>query len=297
MLRSAQNIIRYVYMDSVRTYAIPFPYWSKADISAVLTVNGNDQELSPADYTVSEPGEYGALTIDADFTAPEGTSKLTIVRTVSIVQDMDYRNGDPINADNIEESLDALTAMVQQIDEKTARTVQLPVSEDAQTYVMPGTEARKGKVLGFDESGENFEVYTNPNDAIGEVSVTNATGESGAANFVHFTKLSGATFSVPFFNGQKGDKGEKGEKGERGFKGEQGPMGAQGAQGIPGAEGPQGVQGIQGPMGPSGISVGTAGEPYFSVENGKLYVHLPSGASNPYEIIDGKLYMTVARSV
>ena len=299
MLRSAQNICRYVYVDSVRTYEIPFPYWSKTDISAVLTVNGNDQPLSTDSYTVSEPGDYGILTINSDFVAPAGTSKLTIVRTVSIVQDMDYRNGDPINADNIEESLDALTAMLQQIDEKTARTVQLPVSEDAQTYVMPGTNERKGKVLGFDENGENFKAYKNPNEAIGEISIASSSMESGAANIIQFTKLSGATFMVPFYNGQKGDKGDKGEQGIQGVKGDTGATGvgissiiqtitsaeddgdnvitvtlsngqtatftiqngSKGSQGIQGIQGAKGDKGDRGLQGPQGAQ-GERGEPF-----------------------------------
>lgn len=302
MLRSAQNICRYVYVDSVRTYEIPFPYWSKTDISAVLTVNGNDQPLSTDSYTVSEPGDYGILTINSDFVAPAGTSKLTIVRIVSIVQDMDYRNGDPINADNIEESLDALTAMLQQIDEKTSRTVQLPVSEDAQTYVMPGTNERKGKVLGFDENGENFKAYKNPNEAIGEISLASSSMESGAANIIQFTKLSGATFMVPFYNGQKGDKGDTGEQGVKGDTGATGvgissiiqttisteddgdnvitvtlsngqtetftiQNGSKGSQGIQGIQGIQGAKGDKGDKGDRGLqgpqgAQGERGEPF-----------------------------------
>lgn len=297
MLINQLNIGRFLFYPAVLTYIFPFKFWNKSEISVYLTVDGEDTLMDPANYDITDLGAGGSLTIHSDFVAPAGTTKLTIVRTVEMVQPMDFKNGEPIDAENIENNLDSIVAMIQQTAEKADRCIQLPISEDAQTYVMPGTNERQGKVLGFDASGENFETYANPNEAIGSIAVANNTMDSGAANILTFTKLSGNSFSIPFFNGQKGDKGDKGEQGERGFRGEQGPTGAQGPQGVAGATGPQGIQGIQGPQGPSGLTVGTIGEPLFSIESGTLYLYLPTGASNPYEIgSDGVLYMTVARS-
>lgn len=208
MLNSNRNIERYEYKTFVKKYEFRFPFWSTDDIEVWITVNGRDELVDKSNYTVSAPGAAGTVTLNNDYTVA-GATNLTIVRNVPILQTSDYRNGEPIDAENIEQSFDSITAMVQQVSEQIQRTVQLPISENAQTFMMPGTEARKGKVLGFDATGKNFSIYENPNEAIGSIETDNYVGVEGKPTVITFTKLNGDSFSVTLYNGKDGEKGDK----------------------------------------------------------------------------------------
>lgn len=78
---------------------------------------------------------------------------------------------------------------------------------------------------------------------------------------ITFSNNTSTTFTVN--NGKDGSKGEKGDPGEKGDKGD------------------------------SGVIVSAQGQMTFTVEDGELYIYIPSGIENPYELgDDGCLYMT-----
>jgi hypothetical protein len=82
------------------------------------------------DYTVTGVGNDngGDVTLN---TAPAVGERLVINRVMNLVQEIDYITGDPFPAQTHERGLDRLTMMVQQHDERLDRTLQLPITSEA----------------------------------------------------------------------------------------------------------------------------------------------------------------------
>lgn len=168
MLSSQDSVARFIFNSSVKTYDFSFPFWDSSQIEVYITVDGQDTLVDPANYTVTVPGNSGSVVLKESYNAPAGATNLTIARSVPLTQEMDFRNGDPINADNIETAYDTVTAMVQQVDEKVSRAIQLPISEEGQTYIMPSKSDRADMVLGFTADGSNFKVFQSTETAIAQ---------------------------------------------------------------------------------------------------------------------------------
>jgi hypothetical protein len=156
MLTTDENVKQYAIIGGTpaATYAIPFPYWGAGEISAILTLSdGTDETLTiTTDYTLSAPGATGTLTRVGTWTAT--AIRLTIVRELDVTQETDYRNGDVLDAENLEESLDRLTAIAQQLKEVTDRQVSVPVTDTSTVLILPGAEERATKILGFNADGD-----------------------------------------------------------------------------------------------------------------------------------------------
>ncbi len=142
-------------------YSIPFKYWDRSQISAIITdSDGLESTVSTSDYSVSSPGDTGTLTFDHQYTFPAGTEVLTIVRSVDIEQQTDYRNGDVLDAEVLERSLDLAVAMIQELQEKLNRTVRIPISDPVSVLQMPSALIRKDMLLGFDGNGNIIPILT-----------------------------------------------------------------------------------------------------------------------------------------
>lgn len=136
-------------------YEVTFTYFDKAEVQVYLEgSDGKETQVDNENYTVDESDTTAAVIFIRGYAFPEGSEKLVIMRVVAYEQESDYRNGDKIDADKIERSLDLLTAMVQQIAETIDRTIQKPKSETG-NIVLPSAEQRANMLLGFDEDG-NF---------------------------------------------------------------------------------------------------------------------------------------------
>ncbi|MGE4465677.1 hypothetical protein, partial [Sphaerochaeta sp.] len=157
MIGNVINKERYTILSttpSVSGYSIPFKYWDKSQISVVLTSSaGVETTVDSASYAVTSPADSGTLTFIAGYTFPEGTALLTVVRTVTIEQQTDLRNGDVLDADTLENMFDTNVAMLQELNEKLDRTVRIPVSDPSLILQMPSSLIRANMLLGFDASG------------------------------------------------------------------------------------------------------------------------------------------------
>ncbi len=164
MIGNVINKERYTILSttpSVSGYSIPFKYWDKSQISVVLTSNaGVETTVDSASYTVTSPADSGTLAFVAGYTFPEGTALLTVVRTVTIEQQTDLRNGDVLDADTLENMFDTNVAMLQELNEKLDRTVRIPVSDPSLILQMPSSLIRANMLLGFDASGNIIPVLT-----------------------------------------------------------------------------------------------------------------------------------------
>lgn len=142
-------------------YSIPFKYWHPDQIKAIITDDdGAETTVSSSNYSTTAPGDTGTLTFAGQYTFPAGTAILTITRTVEIEQQTDYRNGDVLDAEVLEKSLDMTVAMMQELQEKLDRTVRIPISDPVSVLQMPSYLARKNMLLGFDGSGNIIPILT-----------------------------------------------------------------------------------------------------------------------------------------
>lgn len=164
MIGNVINKERYTILSttpSVSGYSIPFKYWDKSQISVVLTSSaGVETTVDSASYTVTNPADSGTLAFVAGYTFPEGTALLTVVRTVTIEQQTDLRNGDVLDADTLENMFDTNVAMLQELNEKLDRTVRIPVSDPSLILQMPSSLIRANMLLGFDASGNIIPILT-----------------------------------------------------------------------------------------------------------------------------------------
>jgi len=162
MLTNTINVDRYqINGTPVATYAIHYPYWDKSEIKVYLTKSDGSLEtlVEGTNYTLSTPnGNDGTLTRVGDWTA--GATNLTIIREMSLTQEVDYRNGDKIDAETLETSLDNLTAQVQQLSESQSRAVTSPVDEAGAGLSIPNKAARigsgSGTIMGFGSDGDSI---------------------------------------------------------------------------------------------------------------------------------------------
>lgn len=162
MVTDQTNVIRYVYSQALTSYLIPFPYTDRTHIKVIGSYSDSTEvELSQnIDYTISIPSSSGKIVIlnpsSFEFT------RLTIIRELPITQETDYKNGEPLDADIVENSFDRQTMQMQQMNEALSRTIKTTVTEEGNDFVMPGVEERKSGALGFDDTGKKFKVYPNP---------------------------------------------------------------------------------------------------------------------------------------
>ena len=164
MLTNTKNVDRYLINGTpLATYSIDFPYWDKAEIKVYLTKADGTLEtlVENTNYTLSTPnGNNGTLTRVGDWTA--GATNLTIAREMPLTQEVDLRNGDKIDAETLEQSLDNLTAQVQQVAEAQSRAFNTPIDEQGSNFVFPNKDARKGSgqgtIMGFGSDGNSIEL-------------------------------------------------------------------------------------------------------------------------------------------
>lgn len=163
MLTYITNARRYAINTAYipQTFVIPFPYWDHNEIKVFLTIDeaaeGGLVELQEGeDYSLSAPnGSNGTLTRESEWI--DGV-RLTILRVRPLKQTTDFRNGDVIDADVLEHTLDTIVAQIQQLDEARQRAMTVPVDEDGtgEGFVIPSKSERAGMLLCFDSTGNGF---------------------------------------------------------------------------------------------------------------------------------------------
>lgn len=165
MLSKDKNVSRFQYSQDVSSFSFDFPFWANNQIKVYASSpDGAISTLKEGqDYILSDPSDSGKVTLVQPL---EGCSQITIARDVDIIQDTDFKNGEPIDADNIENVLDSIVAMIQQINEMLSRSILLPISDEGQSFTIPSLKERAEMVLGFDETGKAFKVYVNPQEAL-----------------------------------------------------------------------------------------------------------------------------------
>lgn len=133
--------------DGVTTTPFSFPYYFLADtdLTVVLTVvltGVETPQVLNTDYTVSGAGDPNGGFIGFAVAPPVGT-RVTILREIPVTQPADFVENDPLPAAIIERGYDRLTMIAQQLLEKFARSLLLPIGSTIANLVIPGYSAGK----------------------------------------------------------------------------------------------------------------------------------------------------------
>ena len=152
------------------TYQFPFDFkiLAESDLQVYLynTITRLSTQLTlNVDYTVeiASPGPGGTVTL----TCPPGVIPgaeytLTLLRAMPRTQEIDFVNGDDLDEQNIEGMGDRITMMVQELDNKMARTLAFPPTSGISNISVPDPVA--GAFLRWNLSGDGLEnaTYVDP---------------------------------------------------------------------------------------------------------------------------------------
>ena len=182
MLSNDKSVVRYAISAAVTAYDIDFPFWDFSEIVVTATNSATGASVvlkKDVDYTITVSEAitdpvYQDGTVNMISDTYKSYDALVISRELSLTQDTDYKNGEPINADTLEMSLDRATAQIQQVAEEAGHAMKLPFTEDAGDYTLPEASQRQRKVLGFDSDGKTLVMFSNPDDAIEQANDANA---------------------------------------------------------------------------------------------------------------------------
>lgn len=181
MLSNDKSVVRYAISAAVTAYDIDFPFWDFSEIVVTATNSATGASVvlkKDVDYTITVSEAitdpvYQDGTVNMISDTYKSYDALVISRELSLTQDTDYKNGEPINADTLEMSLDRATAQIQQVAEEAGHAMKLPFTEDAGDYTLPEASQRQRKVLGFDSNGKTLVMFSNPDDAIEQANEAN----------------------------------------------------------------------------------------------------------------------------
>ncbi len=181
MLSNDKSVVRYAISAAVAAYDIDFPFWDFSEIVVTATNSATGASVvlkKDVDYTITVSEAitdpvYQDGTVNMISDTYKSYNALVISRELSLTQDADYKNGEPINADTLEMSLDRATAQIQQVAEEAGHAMKLPLTEDSGDYTLPEASQRQRKVLGFDSDGKTLVMFSNPDDAIEQANEAN----------------------------------------------------------------------------------------------------------------------------
>lgn len=111
-----------------------------------------------SDYTLTGgDGAVGTIRLD-EGSDPWGAllsdTTLVIVRTVATTQETDFVNGDPSDAEVLEDAFDRLTMIAQQLKTNDDRVLRQPDTDPVSIGALPNAVDRASLYLGFDADGD-----------------------------------------------------------------------------------------------------------------------------------------------
>lgn len=139
--------IQYAGDGTQAVFAYPFPIFADADLVVYL-----DDALQVSGYAVGGTGNDAGGTVSFD-TAPADGAVVTLVRNVAIARTSDFQESGEFRAKIINDELDREVAMIQQVNDRVARSLRLSETDGAGSLILPDKATRAGQLLGFDADG------------------------------------------------------------------------------------------------------------------------------------------------
>ena len=163
-ISSTTNRAQFNCDGSTTSFPFTFRYLEASDLQVYLASPTGTVTLLTlnVDYQITPaiPGPGGTLSFLGGYlSSPPGSGyTLTILRFVPRTQEVDFRNGDALDEENIEGMGDKLTMMVQDLDERIGRAVTAPPSSSLSGIQLPTPEA--GKFIRWNSVPDNLENAT-----------------------------------------------------------------------------------------------------------------------------------------
>ena len=191
---------QYTGNNSTTTFSFSFVIYDQTEISVYF--DGTLKSLS-THYTVSISSDgTGSITTTSGNTAGTGVL-VTIIGAKSIGRTSTFVSGGPLTADGLESEFNNQTILLQQLDERISRCVQLAINTDATTpieFPYDNTESdNANRIIKFNSAGSALE--------IGSTS-TNVDTIAGIASDV--TTVSGISANVTTVAGKATEIGRLG---------------------------------------------------------------------------------------
>jgi hypothetical protein len=156
MLKSKERKAQYALtMPFPTEFNLNFKYFLKNEIYAVLSFTDKDDLplTLDVDYSLTDPGDTGTLT--RLITWPGDAIRLTIYRETENTQETDYRNGEDLDREVLEQDLDRAAARDQELKETQNRNISIPITDPAASMMeLPAAGARRGHFLACDNTEE-----------------------------------------------------------------------------------------------------------------------------------------------
>ena len=152
---STSNKVSLVGNGSTAAFAYNFPIFASEESTLKVYVDGTQKTLT-THYAVSNAGNAGGGNVT--FTAgniPANGAKVVIERILARTQLSDWNDYDKFPAETLEDTVDRLTMVAQEIDEKVGRSIKFAttVTDVGTVEVSANAATRANKILGFDGAG------------------------------------------------------------------------------------------------------------------------------------------------
>ena len=206
--------VRYVANGITKEFAVPFPYLTNSDGSAQLSVYLGDSDtalVEGKDYYVEGIGSFNqevGLNVENElddtlktyeerfdsgtvifYNAPVTDQAIAILRNVPNTQGVVFINGENFPAADYANALDKLTMKVQELEEKSDRSVILPPTSKEKPI-----EVRENIIKAADEAKKTAEIAI---ELVGEAPETIRQETENAKNIItEFTDEKTATFNT-----------------------------------------------------------------------------------------------------
>lgn len=122
------NKITYQANGAVTKWPFSFPVLSASHLKVIVTDPAGEETTLESNYYVDL--QTSAVTYPVTGAPLASGNKITLLRLLPAVQNIDLENQGPFEAETLERGYDYLTMLVQQLDERTHRAILGPVAGD-----------------------------------------------------------------------------------------------------------------------------------------------------------------------
>ena len=192
---------QYTGNNSTTTFSFSFVIYDQTEIDVYF--DGTKKSLS-THYTVSISGD-GTGSISTTSGNTPGTGVLvTIIGAKSIGRTSSFVSGGPLTADGLESEFNNQTVLLQQLDEKITRAIQLPVNTDASTpleFPYDNTESNNAnKIIKYNSAGSALELGSTTTNIDSLATVITEIGLLGNSDTIADMALLGTSAVVADLN-------------------------------------------------------------------------------------------------
>jgi hypothetical protein len=266
------------------SFAVPFQFFGSDEIEVIertIATGAEATKTLSTHYTVS--GGNGSTGTVTAVSAPASTVEWHIRRKTKRTQTTDYVDGEALPSATLEKDFDRVVALALELEQDLARAILLPKTDAAADLILPTTDDRASKYLGFDENGDITvtEGTSGPQGPTGPAGADGADGADGSVWHTGSSDPSSGTgvdgdYYIQTGTGSTGVLGDVWRKASgtwsiigniRGATGATGATGADGSAGAAGADGADGATWYDGETDPDNGN-GADGDYYLQTDAG-----------------------------